>query len=93
MFHKIPLLKKVQLNENEKNEVFEILYKELCFMESSAACFNPRHALLFTKQKDTIGVLEICLECSRIEGTEGIKNPLMCDEMYYKLSAFINSKK
>ncbi len=91
-FGKIPIRKKVILNENEKEAVFEILYKENCFVYSSAACYNPSHALLFTKQQDTIGIIEVCLECSGMEATEGIEEMKMCDEMVMKLDEFFQSK-
>ena len=89
---KIPFKKKVKLSEKEKEEIFEILYKENCFTYSMAACYEPRHALVFTKQNDTIGIIEICLECSQFAVTEGIEQPKMCDETAIKLDQFLKSK-
>jgi hypothetical protein len=91
-FGAIPIRRKVKLNETEKKEVFEILYKENCFIHSAAACYDPRHALVFTKQNDTIGIIEVCLECSQIRVTEGIEQPKMCDGMIMKLDKFFKSK-
>ncbi len=91
-FNKIPVKKKIILNEVEKAEIFQILYKENCFIQNSAACYEPRHALLFKKQNDTIGLIEVCLECSQIRVTEGIKKPIMCDGMIINLDKFFKEK-
>ncbi len=89
---KIPYKKKVKLNENEKEEVFEILYKDNSIIHSMAACYAPRHAFVFTKQNDTIGIIEVCLECSQFRVTEGIKHPEMSYGMATKLDKFFKSK-
>ena len=91
--YKVPFTKKIKLNESEKKELFEILYKETCFVEFSAACYEPRHALVFTKLKDTIAVIEICLECAGSRETEGIENLKMCDSRIKKLDDFFNTRK
>ena len=89
---KTPYRKKVKLNENEKEELFEILYKDNSFIHSIAACYDPRHALVFTKQNDTIGIIEVCLECSQFRVTKEIKQPDMSDGMATKLNDFFKSK-
>jgi hypothetical protein len=91
-FNKIPIKKKIKLNDDEKTEIFQILYKENCIIQTSAACYDPKHALLFTKQNDTIGLIEVCLECSQIRVTEGIKKPIMCDGMIINLDKFFKEK-
>ena len=91
-FSKVPIKKKVKLNDAEKQKLFEILYKENCSFNSAAACYLPRHALVFTTKKDTIGIIEVCLECSGMQVTKGIEEPEMCDEMVEKLDKFFKSK-
>jgi hypothetical protein len=90
--YKVPFSKKVKLNESEKEELFEILFKETCFVEFPAACYNPRHALVFTTDKDTIGVIEICLECAGIRETEGIEHLKMCGGKIEKLDTFFKAR-
>nr|WP_315158913.1 hypothetical protein [uncultured Flavobacterium sp.] len=91
-FSRIPIKKKVKLNEAEKEEVFEILYKKNSFINSAVACYDPRHAFVFTTKNDTIGIIEVCLECSGVQVTRGIKEPEMCDGMVEKLDKFFKSK-
>lgn len=86
--NEIPSKKKVILDNDQKNELFKILYKEICIVEFSAACYDPRHAIIFKAQKDTIGVIEICLECAGIRETSDIKKIKMCDSRIEKLDAF-----
>ena len=91
-FNKIPLKKSVRLNENEKKEIFEILFNTTCFIEVRSACYYPRHAIVFTKAKDTLGIIEVCLECSHSRVTEGIDRIEMCDRKVEKLDSFFKSK-
>lgn len=91
-FSQVPIKKKVKLNDAEKQELFEILYKEECSFNSAAACYLPRHALVFTNQNDTIGIIEVCLECLTMKVTEGIEWKEMCDEKVTKLDKLFKSK-
>ncbi|MGC4041805.1 MAG: hypothetical protein QM710_13745 [Flavobacterium sp.] len=91
-FSRVPIKKKVKLNDAEKEELFEILYKENSLFTDAAACYLPRHAFVFTTQKDTIGIIEVCLECSGVQVTKGIKPPQMFDNVVEKLGKFIKSK-
>ena len=39
-----------------------------------AACYDPRHSILFYNEKDEIfGYIEICFECNRVESTSNLK--------------------
>jgi hypothetical protein len=52
-------------------------------LEESAACYNPRHAILFYKANKLIEYLEICFECQRIEFVDRRSNfGIMCDDKW-----------
>jgi hypothetical protein len=90
--YKIPFSAKVNLNEIEKEEVFKIFYNENCIIHTSAECYEPRHALVFKNNNDTLGIIEVCLECSQIRVSEGIEQMKMCEGMVLKLDKFFKSK-
>ncbi|CAD7797021.1 hypothetical protein CHRY9390_00097 [Chryseobacterium aquaeductus] len=91
-FNKIPIKKKIELSKDEIQNIFEILYKENCFVQTTAACYNPRHAFVFKKQNKTIGIIEICVECSRIEVSEGLLPPTLCDNEMIKIERFLQAR-
>jgi hypothetical protein len=63
----------ISLNKNQ----IEILKNKLskCKTENwAAACYDPRHALLFYDEKDKIfGYIEMCFDCNRSESSENLK--------------------
>lgn len=63
-------------------EQIEILKNKLikCNTENwAAACYDPRHALLFYDQKDKIfGHIEMCFDCNGSRSSENLKNFSEC---------------
>jgi len=62
---------KVELNKNQTDTLFSI-FLDYAFGDAntgilSAACYNPRHAILFYKEGKLIEYVEICFECGGIE--------------------------
>lgn len=91
-FKDVPVKKRLQLSDIDKEKIFKILYRENTIIKSSGACFNPNHALLFKNKKDTIGIIEICIECSQIRATDGITLPTIGESIINNLDDFFKSK-
>lgn len=86
--------KTVTLTQAEKQEVFDILYnKKNCFVNYAAACFDPRHALVFYSKDNRIGIIEICLECAGIKSTRGVMKIDLCESKFKDLEVFFNQIK
>ena len=84
---------RVALNKNQIDTVFSILYDYRFTTDStlqeSAACYNPRHAILFYKNDKLIEYLEICFECQRIEHIDKkTKLEVMCFDKWCFLSEY-----
>jgi len=84
----------ITLTPWEKQEVFDILYNNKnCFVNYAAACFDPRHAIVFYSKGDKIGMIEICLECAGIKSTRGVGEIDLCESKFKDLDAFFNQVK
>ena len=82
---------RVPLNEKQIDTLFSIMYGYISIddLHISAACYNPRHAILFYKGNTLVEYFEICFECM---GTEYLRNqsrfPQFCNEQWCYLQEF-----
>ena len=69
------------LNEHQKNDLFNSLFlneNEECTV---AACFDPRHAILFYNDKsEIIAHIVICFDCGNTTESEGLNCNRLCYE-------------
>ncbi|MCR6640557.1 MAG: hypothetical protein NVV82_16545 [Sporocytophaga sp.] len=66
----VRIRERVKLNGGQIDTLFSILHdykinNDNTFGEA-AACYNPRHAILFYKNNKLIEILEICFECQQL---------------------------
>lgn len=82
---------RVRLNEKQVDTLFAIIYGYVSIDDEHirAACYNPRHAILFYKGNTLVEYFEICFECM---GTEYLRNqsrfPQFCNEQWCYLQQF-----
>ena len=58
---------RITLDKTQSESIFELLINSTCEDSSSAACFEPRHALIFYNGKKVIAYLELCFSCHSYE--------------------------
>jgi len=79
--------KRVDLNKQQIQRLFDVLFKYKGNHSSGAACYEPHHVLVFYEQNKIIAFLEICFTC---KGTRdyGVDFTDFCDEKWEKLREF-----
>lgn len=91
---KVRIRERVVLNTGQTDTLFSIIhdykFNDDRLYGESAACYNPRHAILFYHDNKLIEVLEICFECQQIEHIDKrSKFGLMChDKWCYLIQYF-----
>ncbi len=60
---------RAELNESQKNDLYEFLFEDDCpFYASVSKCYDPRHIVLFyDKEGNIFDYFEACLECGGSE--------------------------
>jgi hypothetical protein len=58
-----------RLKREETKQIINILTDTTSYGNSSAACFEPRFAIIFFNKTKIVAVLEICLECNLLSST------------------------
>jgi hypothetical protein len=71
---------RVVVNEEVKQKLFNLLYSKHDGECSAAACYNPRHCVLFYKGDEIIAYIELCLGCGTYETSNGVKIEELCHE-------------
>jgi len=85
---------RVRIDSILTDSLFSIFYnyKSIDSMHIRAACYNPRHAILFYKGQTLIEYFEICFECA---GTEYLRKessfPGFCNEQWSYLKQFFRN--
>lgn len=71
----------ISLGEKDKKKIIALLEDEY-FFKSNAACYDPRHLVLFCDSNDRIlGYYEMCLECGGWDSSENLDYlPAFCIE-------------
>lgn len=83
---------RVNLNLQQQNDLFDLLYNVECKFEQGAPCFEPRHAIIFyDKDKKAYDFIEICLECMEIRTTKNIKLGILCPDKIFEISELFKS--
>ncbi len=66
----------IQVDSLQVDQLTDVLYnynydpRTNLFDQTAAACYNPRHAIVFTDLKNkVISYIEICIECQHIKST------------------------
>jgi hypothetical protein len=58
-----------KLDKEEIKQITDILIDTATYGNGTAACFEPRFALIFFKKAKIVAVIEICLECNRLSSS------------------------
>lgn len=66
LFHGIPVLGKIKLEKNQRNELVNALNKGIADGNSLAACFWPRHAIRIEREGQVSDYV-ICFYCYQIK--------------------------
>lgn len=88
------IIDNVELNGNQKENLFELLNEDVCFFGGThAACYIPRHLILFyDKNEKLIGFYEFCIECGGSVESERLKNiPAFCIEKGTEMEQLLKS--
>ena len=65
---------RIILNDNLKDKLFKAIYT-LYEPSETAACFDPRHAVLFyNKKSEIIAYIEICFHCGTYKFSDNFKH-------------------
>ena len=82
---------RVILNENQKIELFHILYdykiKRIGNITATAD-YNPNHSIVFYSDNKAIAFLEIGLECGAVRHSKNADFGEFCDDKYCMLQTF-----
>lgn len=68
------------LRPDQKNEIIDIIQTHTSNECMNADCYDPRHLLLFYKDKKIIGHYEICVSCGASMKSENIDLVPLCNE-------------
>lgn len=72
---------RITLNDKQKQDLFSKLFIRETKDCTVAACFDPRHAILFYNEKsEIIAYIEICFDCGYDRGSRGFKYNDICYE-------------
>ncbi len=83
---------RITLNQAQIKRAFELLYNDDCSSEEAAACYDPRHALIFfDKNSKAIAAIEICLDCYKARVTTGVPRISFCGEKVADLATLFRS--
>ncbi|OYU83255.1 MAG: hypothetical protein CFE24_12060 [Flavobacterium sp. BFFFF2] len=87
-YTEVATLNKVQINRLT-NIIYNYSYKKKPFTFGDLKCYEPRNAILFLDNNDTIiGFLEICFECHHFRASsEAISLGTYCAEKYNMLQS------
>jgi hypothetical protein len=86
------IIENVELNGNQKENLFELLNEDVCFFGGThAACYIPRHLILFYDENEKlIGFYEFCIECGGSVESKSLKNiPTFCIEKGTKMEQLL----
>jgi hypothetical protein len=86
---------KVTLTKSQIDSLFSILYNYKMKRKGNfvyeAACYMPRHSIVFYKNQKPISFLEICFECFNYRQTKNVDFGEFCDAKYCDLYKFFKS--
>lgn len=72
---------RVELSLTQKADLFNLLYNTKCNLPSSAACYDPRHAVIFFDKDDkAFAYIEICLSCLTTKESKDVNIGELCSE-------------
>ena len=75
------IVQRIMITKLQSEKLFDILYNFSCKdQEVNAACYEPRHSIIFYKKKKAFAFIEICLDCMNTHSTDGIKHFGFCAE-------------
>lgn len=58
------IVERITLNKMLSSELYKLYFTERCAETESAACYDPRHSIIFYNNKSKIiGSIEICFDC------------------------------
>lgn len=82
------IVERIALNKNLSLELYKLYFTKQCSDTESAACYDPRHSIVFYNGKsEIIGSIEVCFNC----GTKMIRGKVApkgdCRDNDDKLSA------
>jgi hypothetical protein len=73
---------RIRLNSAQMDTLFSILFDYKTKVQNSpipvADCYNPRHSILFYKDKNPFAFLEVCLECGGTRKSENTDFGVFC---------------
>ena len=72
---------RIVLNQVQSDSIFSIFsnYSSKKEGRDVAACFDPRHSILFYKKKKVFAAIEICFTCNQIIHTPRVNVGILCD--------------
>jgi len=84
---------KIILSKEQIEKIYQTLYdNKICDYESVAACYQPRHLIVFFNSEDKVfNALEICLSCTQIQSINEFNYPNLCDTKMDKLEEVFKS--
>jgi hypothetical protein len=73
----------VKLTTKQADDIFQILYNKKCLMEEVAACYDPRHMILFYDSNDkVIEYIEFCFDCSNYQTSDSVTRFSGCPKKF-----------
>ncbi len=83
---------RISLNAAQKNQLFEILYKENCGDDLVGNCFNPNHAIVYYDESGrAFAYTEISLDCMNAVSSKDVGTYKFCDAKIQKITSFFKS--
>jgi hypothetical protein len=83
---------RIKLTTPQKQQLFDILYKENCADALVGNCFNPNHAIVYYDHTGkAFAYTEISLDCMNAVSSKEVGNYKFCDSKIEKLTQFFKS--
>jgi hypothetical protein len=84
------LYETVKLTKEQTDSLFSLLFRHTSKEEycAVAACYEPRHAILFYEKGKALAFLEICFSCGRDRVDGKWESGNFCDGKFEKLRSY-----